>query len=381
MHCMIKTTDTNKLNALHESCHDVIAEARRKAAEAQARDRTAAAAEIVPPRPANPVAKDEPERKAIIPYLIVDCIAALDNIYETRLFGWVLAKAQAVLKLYNKDLSEINLQHALGLTRLTLPARLLLNPGDKNYGNIEKSFTLATKKIRYERNERIYHLNIIAFPEIKKDGRNSMITFVIHTEIWHALLDFSKGYRTFSLSAYIRLTTKYSVIMYLLCSQQTTPKSYSCMKLKQLLGCADKRSYDRGANFVTKVLDPAREELMAKAPYYFDYSCTKSGRSHQISDIIIIPQVNPAPAPFDDKATRAQTEALRLRIDDDVRKYCTDNFTIKVRPLERLEPLLLRIGDKQAQLLKLAEIKEQTSLRRVKNKAGYLTKSLQNLYR
>ena len=56
--------------------------------------------------------KKNEEKAAIIPYVIIQSIAALDNIYEARLFGWVLAKAQSVLKLYNKDLAEINLQHA-----------------------------------------------------------------------------------------------------------------------------------------------------------------------------------------------------------------------------------------------------------------------------
>lgn len=320
------------------------------------------------------------DQLSVIPYAIINCITQLDNIYETRLFGWVLAKAQSVLKLYNKDLSEINVQHALDLTRVTLPARLLLNPDDKNYANVTKAFGLATKKITYERDNREYHLNIIAFPEVIKDGRRSSVTFVIHSEIWHALLDFSRGHRTFSLPAYIRLTSKYSVILYLLVSQQTHPVNYSFSRLKQLLGCADYSSYNRGANFVTKVLDPAREELLAKAPYFFDYSCTKSGSSHAITEIIIIPQPNPKQAVYDELA-KEEVMRLRLRLDDDVRRYCEENFYIKPQPLGRIEPLIVRIGEKNKQLGKLAEIKEQCILRRVQNPAGYLTKSIQNLYR
>lgn len=330
--------------------------------------------------PAQEVKEPPKEKPAIIPYTIIKCITSLDNIYETRLFGWVLAKAQSVLKLYNKDLSEINLQHALGLTRVTLPARLLLNQGDKNYGNITKSFGLAEKKIVYEKESHVFHLNIIAFPELRKDGRNSIVTFVIHNEIWHALLDFSRGHRTFSLPAYIRLNTKYAVIMYLLVSMQTRPTSYAIGYLKHTLGVEGKSSYERGSNFVSRVLDPAREELLAKAPYYFDYSCTTSGREHKITEIIIIPQPNTVK--FDaDPTISSQVATLRLRLDDDIRKYIQETFKLGTQPLERLEPLILKIGDKDAIMSKIAAIKEQIILRRVKNRGGYFTRSIQNIFK
>lgn len=368
---------------LQQSIHESISQLRKLAEE---RARTA------PPPPAAPAAEEQPKKPkpteeeqeraqlSIIPYPIIRCITQLDNIYETRLFGWVLAKAQSVLKLYNRDLSEINLQHALDLTRVTLPAKLILNEGDKNYSNVERSFGLATKKITYEKENRVFHLNIIAFPELIKDARRSMVTFVIHNEIWHALLDFSKGHRTFSLPTYIKLTSKYAVIMYLLCSNQTRPINYAAGTLKKLLGCDGKQSYERGFNFVKRVLDPSREELMAKAPYFFDYSCTKSGKSHEITEIIILPRPNPTPVSFDPAATRAACE-LRLRLDDDVKRYVQEHFAMKPKPLEKLEPLITKLGDKPQQLAKLGEIWQQCTVRRVRNPSGYLTRSLQNHYR
>lgn len=366
---------------LQQSIHESISQL-RKLAEERARTTPPAvsAAEEQPKKPKPTEEEQERQQLSIIPYPIIRCITQLDNIYETRLFGWVLAKAQSVLKLYNRDLSEINLQHALDLTRVTLPAKLVLNEGDKNYCNVTKSFGLATKKVTYEKENRVYHLNIIAFPELIKDARRSMVTFVIHNEIWHALLDFSKGHRTFSLPTYIKLTSKYAVIMYLLCSNQTRPINYAVGTLKQLLGCNDKQSYERGFNFVKRVLDPSREELMSKAPYYFDYSCTKSGKSHEITEIIILPRVNPTPVSFDPVATRAACE-LRLRLDDDVKLYIQERFAMKPKPREKLEPLITKLGDKPQQLAKLGEIWQQCTVRKVRNPSGYLTRSLQNHYR
>lgn len=318
---------------------------------------------------------------SIIPYQIVRCVAQLDNIYETRLFGWVIAKAQSVLKLYNKDLADINLQHAMSLTRVTLPAKMLLNPDDKNYTNIKKALGLANKTITYQKNGNYYHLNIIAFPVIYKseEGR-IMMTFVLHNDIWHTLLDFSRGHRTFSLPTYVKLTNKYSVIMYLLVSNQTSSMTYGVATLKSLLGCDKLTSYQTRNNaFCSRVLDPAREELLAKAPYYFDYSCSQSGKNHAVTEIIIIPQVNKNYIQAEPTATMNLVDSLRCRLDDDVKRYVIERFSIKGRQLDRLEPIIATIGGKTEQLARLSQIFETAKRHRVKNYAGYAYKSIKAL--
>lgn len=319
-------------------------------------------------------------RLTLIPYNIVQCLSSLENIYETRLFGWTLAKAQSVLKLYNKDLSSINIEHALGLTRVTIPARLLLNEGDKNYSVLTRAFSLASKKIVYEKDNTVYHLNIIAFPELRKDGRRSMITYVIHNELWHALLDFSRGYRLFSLETYMTLNTKYAIIMYLLISQQSGPRNYQVETLRQLLGCTSK-AYDKGSNLFARVIDPSRQELMRKAPWYFEYSATKEGKSHRITEIIITPVLNKAVVIDRNSDTAKKGDELRLRLDQPVVDYLADHFGMSAREAETVETLLLKAGDTPRQLAKLEEIHFRTMTARVKNPAGYLVRSLQNQYR
>lgn len=376
----IKKTIQERLQQLDEhrqkqatnEARKVIQEAREKAREAQKQTPPAPAPQKLP-------FNIEEDPASIIPYEIIATITQFDNIYETRLFGWCMAKAQSVLKLYNKDLREINLQHALDVTRVTLPARLLLNPGDKNYQNISRAFTLSTKQIHYTKDRHEYFLNIIAFPEIVKTETGKLeVTFLLHREVWHALLDFSHGHRLFNLPTYIQLTSKYSVIMYLLCSQQdSAPKSYGIGKLKAILGCDKLKGYDRGNNFVQKVLAPARAELIAKAPYYYDYSLTKTGSAGRITEVIIIPKPNTQYQPAD-TTTRKQCQQLRMRLDPTVREYCIRTFDVKARPLEKVEHLILAIGDTDAQMSKLAMIKEAISLRRIKNPAGYFMRSIKN---
>lgn len=323
-----------------------------------------------------PQGDEDQERQAIIPYQIVKTLSRLSNIYETRLFGWVLAKAQSVLKLYNKDLSQINVQHAMDLTRVTIPARLLLGDGDKNYKEVTKAFELATKKIEYERENRLYHLNIIAFPELIKDGRSSLITFVIHSQLWHALLDFSKGYRTFSVSTFMKLKSTYSVILYLIITNQKQPKTYTIRTLRELTGTDGQKGYDKTGNFVTRIVEVARRELTEKAPWTFEYSLTQRGKCHKIEEIVIAPRQNQGYNKGGASETSNTVALLRIGLDDEVRNYLAEKYEMKPKEVERVEPLLARVGDKQKQLERLNKITLHMIGRRIRNKAGYVYTSL-----
>lgn len=318
------------------------------------------------------------ERLALIPYPIITTLSKLTNIYETRLFGWVLAKAQSVLKLYNKDLSAINVQHALDVTRVTIPARLLLGEGDKNYREVVKAFELADKKIEYEREDRLYHLNIIAFPELVKDGRKSLVTFVIHSQIWHALLDFSKGYRTFSITTFMSLKSRFSVIFYLIITNQRQPKTYLLRTLRQLTGTDKLQAYDRTGNFMMRVVDVAQKELAEKAPWCFDYSLNQSGRSHRITEIVIAPRLNQAYNQPTTGETRHTATVLRIGLEDEVMRYLGDHYGMTPKEVERVEPLLMRLGGKEKQLERLSEVRNYILKRRIRNKGGYLYTALKS---
>lgn len=322
------------------------------------------------------------EHLSIIPYTIVCCLSQLDNIYETRLFGWVMAKAQSVLKLYNKDLSDINVEHAMRLTRVTIPARYLLSEKDDNYCNIRKAFTLADKKIEYERENRKYYLSIIAFPEYVKDGRSSFVTFVIHNEVWHALLNFSKGYRIFSMSSFMRLNSPYAVIMYLLVSQQTKPMTYTVMQLRKLLGCDTLKSYDRGNNFFVRIIDPARKELREKTPFSFEYSAARTGRGGSYTSITILPKLNQpqdAVSADTDSERKEAIEAMRVRLSDEVKWYLQANFEFDANGLQTVEKLLPAQWTDQQIVTELEKIRHTALVQRVKNKKGYCVNALKNL--
>lgn len=316
-------------------------------------------------------------KDSIIPYLIIKTLAKINNIYEMRLFGYIFAKAQSVMKLYNKDLSAINLQHAMNLTRVTLPARYLLQIGDTNYRHIHKAFELAEKWVDYDREQWHVKLNIIAFPEFKKEGRNSMITFVIHNDLWHALLDFSQGYRLINLPTYMRLKSTYSVIMYMLITQQNKVVEYHIDTLKKLTGADQNKAYVRTYNFLTKVVQAAQKELNEVSPYTFTYTLKRSGRGGAYTNIVITPIKNPnfkieeAPNQRD-----RDLERQRIRLDTEVVNYLTYSCGLDLKGIEQIEGMVMQMGDYGEQIRRIAEIKETAIRNRAKNVAGYIVNAI-----
>lgn len=320
------------------------------------------------------------EPQAIMPWPVVQCLCQLDNIYEVRLFGWVLAKAQSVLKLYNKDLSEINVQHAMRLTRVTIPTRYILSAGDKNYSSVKKAFGLAQKKLEWEHDNRELYLTIIALPEIIKDGGQSLVTFVIHNDLWHALLDFGRGYRLFSMTSLMTLSSPYSVIMYLLVSNQKGTMTLTLGYLKKLLGVDGKKSYDRGNNFFGRIIDPCRKELDEKTPYSFEYTAERSGRGGPFKSIVLTPRISTRyTKQRSADGTVMLVLKLRSRLDDGVIEYLKDSFDLDETSLQTVEKLIPPSWTPAQILDHAARVKGHLKTRKVKNRTGYYINSLKHI--
>ncbi len=317
------------------------------------------------------------DNRSLVPYALIESLRCLGNIHEARLFSWILAKAQSVLKYYNKDLGSVNLQFAMNMARVTLPARMLLAPGDDNYKDIPRAFGLANKTINYTAESgNVYHLNIIAFPEYYKDesGR-SWVTFVIHNQLWHAILDnFQKGYRIVNLLDLFHLTSRYSVILYLLLSQQ---KEYrvTLRELRSLLGAP--QSYAKWNNLENRILRSAIKDIHEHTNCKVNYTTERNegAKGHPVDIIRFTFEYhsnNPIPE------HQAQTMRQKCNLEAIVLQELERVYETKPQDLERLERLLLALGNSSAQLRVLDRVTEQVRAKRIRNKAGYLYASLKN---
>lgn len=318
-------------------------------------------------------------RKSIVPYIILESLGKLENVFELRLFGMVMAKAQSVQKLYNKDLTRINMQFALDVCKVQMPGRWLLQPGDNNYRNIRKAFSLAKKTISYEFEGHHLELNIIAYPEYKKvKYEGGVVEFYIHRNLWLSMLDFSKGHRLFELPVYMRLKSTYSVLLYMLVSSQKDPITLSLRYLRQLLGCDDKKAYDRSFNLVNKILEPARKELDRKAPVTFHYGLNREGRGGAYKTITIMPYKSEHYSPAEDDGRALGLERQRIRLDSKVVDYLQDKLDFDIKTCERWEGTIARLGDTERQLDWLEDIGQRARLSGKTNKTGYTIAALKN---
>ena len=315
--------------------------------------------------------------RSLVPFALIESLKCLDNIYEARLFSWIIAKAQSVLKYYNKELGSINIQFALDMARVILPAKMLLAPGDDNYKEIPKAFSLANKTVDYiSESGNVYHLNIIAFPEyIKNPNGTSYVTFVIHNQLWHAILDnFKKGYRVVNLLDIFHLTSKYSVILYYLLSQQRQFR-VGVDVLRQLMGAPD--SYRKWNNFENRILRSSikdiHEHTNCRVEYTKEINDEMRGKPVTTLTFSFYTQKN------DPDAERLEKcEELRSMLSDEVVSELERMFEIKPSEVGRFEAKLLQLGSSGQQLSYLDKVAETARRGGVANKAGYLYTSLKN---
>lgn len=104
----------------------------------------------------------------------------------------------------------------------------------------------------------------------------SVVQLQVHKLFWEAILDYRSGYRKLDVKRAIALKSVYTIRFYELFSGKTEPIIYPVAKLKDMFSIKDK--YKQINDFVRKVIEPAKRELDAAAPYSFDFEPIKDGR-------------------------------------------------------------------------------------------------------
>jgi plasmid replication initiation protein len=130
--------------------------------------------------------------------------------------------------------------------------------------------------------------HLIEGVEIKK--RVGVVTFSVPEWFWHAILDFSKGYRKYELLTAMKLKSPYSMRFFELMSGQKRPFTLSVEEMRKMFGLEGK--YERPSSIRERIIEPAKKELDASAPYSFDVKEERSGKgkTSPISAFTFIPR-------------------------------------------------------------------------------------------
>lgn len=238
------------------------------------------------------------------------------SVYEKR----ILYRIIELMQEYTKG-KTLNSRYSITKTMfddidVIMPASAFLkDEKDQNYTRTKDALlSLNRKVIQYEDRESWGAFNLIERPVVHKIGDN--ISFRISPTIAKAFLDFSKGFSKYELETAMSFKSEYSMRFYELLSGQKKPITYSIENLKIMFKVEDK--YKLTANFINKVIEPAKKELDEKSPYSFEYKPVKLGR--KITSIKFYPVYQP-------KNRDAKIEAKRLQKSTSL-KWDLDRLTI-----------------------------------------------------
>ena len=197
--------------------------------------------------------------------------------YEKRVLYRIVEVLQAKTNSLKLKYDYSTQENLFGGTEFTLPISCFLkDDGDTNYDEVKKALiSLRQKGFEYEDSEHWGYYGIIEMPKITK--YNSFVQFTIQPLLMAAFLNFSKGYRKYELKVAMSFESVYAMRFYELFSNKKEPIIYEIEKLKKMFGIEDKYT-GRPNNFISKVVEPAKKELVKHSPYAFQYERVKTGR-------------------------------------------------------------------------------------------------------
>ena len=198
-------------------------------------------------------------------YIFSVCRSSL-SLYEQRIVLRIVEFAQRMLAddtmrdIVGRRLSIDDNVH------ISLNLRDIMCDDDKakHYDYVREAFSsLLSRKMEFwDTDKKVWYGSSVIYncSIVKASGK---ATFYVSRVFLCALLDFTKGYCQYDLQVALSLKSPYSVRLFMLLCNQSHPVEFSIDQLKRML-CQDKDSYQQSADFIKRVIEPARKELDAK---------------------------------------------------------------------------------------------------------------------
>lgn len=199
------------------------------------------------------------------------------GLYEQRILLKVVEHAQSRIHglLVKNDLSKW--KHDFDNVQITVPIRDILSEDSQHYEAVRTSaLRLMERKIEYfDSGTGSWFASPIIY-NVRHDARSGVISFYVARRVFDCILDFTKGYRQYSLESALSIPSPYASRLYSLMCGQVSPIRYEIGELKRMFGVEDK--YAQTADFIKKVIEPSRKTLDEMNYTSFTYSRVKSGQ-------------------------------------------------------------------------------------------------------
>lgn len=199
------------------------------------------------------------------------------NLYEQRILLKVVEHAQSRLKglVISQNLSQW--QHDFDNVKMTIPIKDLLSEGSQHYSHVRiAAKQLMKREFEYQDPQ---SGNWFASPliyNVEHNARSGVISFYVARKVFDVILDFTKGFRQYSLETALSIPSPYASRLYSLMCGQTSPIRFEIPALKRMFGVEDK--YAQTADFIKKIIEPSRKLLDAQGCTSFTFSRIKEGQ-------------------------------------------------------------------------------------------------------
>lgn len=198
------------------------------------------------------------------------------SVYEQRIITRIVEHGQKVLQ----GLSRAQLKHVenpYGNEEISIKIRYILTDGTKDYAKvIDACKALMSRKFEfYNPDTRTYYMDTVIH-NVQHIERSGEVKFLVSRVFFEVMYNFSLGYKNYDLETALTLPTPFAVRMYVLLNNQTRPITWSVEKLKEMFGVSDK--YSQTADFIKKVIEPARKALVQNCANNFTYTRIYEGQ-------------------------------------------------------------------------------------------------------
>jgi plasmid replication initiation protein len=231
------------------------------------------------------------KNKDVIQSYIVTAAKYDFNVYEKRIIYRLVEMCQAATEGQKLNANyRINPLVYENMKEIEMPiSAFMKDEHDENYTRAKKALmSLNEKRMEYEDEKQWKQIRMIELPKLER----GMAKFVLHKEVYQALLDFSKGFRKFELKTAMSFDSVYAMRFYELFSGKTEPITYKIEDLKIMFGVQEK--YKLAGDFMRYVVGRAKKELDKKAPFSFEYKQEKVSGSKKIYALTFFPYLIPA---------------------------------------------------------------------------------------
>ena len=198
------------------------------------------------------------------------------SLYEQRIMCVIVKHASmySKSKLMKSQLHKLDI-HNFDLS-VSLSIRDVLGDDDKHYERVLASCRslMSRQFIVCDPQSGSWFATPIIYNVMHSAG-SGVINFWVSAKLMAAIVDFSKGYRQYSLEIALSLPSPYAVRFYVLMAKSNSPLIYSIDELKAMFGMENK--YSQTADFLKKVIVPAQKVLDDAAVSSFHFERIKTG--------------------------------------------------------------------------------------------------------